>query len=187
MNKNNNLLILGAGQFGRVAKEVAESMGRFDRIAFLDDNSDQAIGKLEDHEKFVADFSYAFVAIGNSDLRLKYIEELEEACFAIAVLVSPEAHVSPSAQLMKGTIVAPGAVVNANSTVAVGCFVCAGAIVDHNSFVGDGCQLDCGSVVGSNAILLAKTKLEYNEVFNKDRAAIALRRATDCRKHKDGA
>ena len=135
MNKNNNLLILGAGQFGRVAKEVAESMGRFDRIAFLDDNSDQAIGKLEDHEKFVADFSYAFVAIGNSDLRLKYIEELEEACFAIAVLVSPEAHVSPSAQLMKGTIVAPGAVVNANSTVAVGCFVCAGAIVDHNSFV----------------------------------------------------
>lgn len=187
MNKNNNLLILGAGQFGQVAKEVAESMGRFGRIAFLDDNSDLAIGKLEDREKFVAEFSYAFVAIGDSDLRLKYIEKLEESCFVIAVLVSPKAYVSPSAQLMKGTIVAPGAVVNANSTVAVGCFVCAGATVDHNSFVGDGCQLDCGSVVGSNAILLAKTKLNYNEVFDKDRAAIALRTSSDCNKHGDGA
>ena len=42
---NKNLLILGAGQYGQVAKEIAEETGYFDKIAFLDDNSEQAIGK----------------------------------------------------------------------------------------------------------------------------------------------
>lgn len=183
---NKNLLIVGAGQYGQVAKEVAESMGYFDKIAFLDDDNEQAIGKLTDYEKFVTEYSYAFVAIGNADLRLSYIEKLEASCYRIAILVSPKAYVSPSAQLMKGTIVEPMAVVNANSSICIGVYVCAGAIVNHNSFVGDGCQLDCGSVVGSNVILLAKTKLKYNEVFDKERAEIALRRPPDSYKFEDG-
>ena len=33
-----NLLILGAGQYGVLAKEIAESMGCFATIAFLDDS-----------------------------------------------------------------------------------------------------------------------------------------------------
>lgn len=32
------LLILGAGQYGAVAKEIAESIGIYDAISFLDDN-----------------------------------------------------------------------------------------------------------------------------------------------------
>ena len=181
-----NLLILGAGQYGYVVKEVAESMGCFDKIAFLDDNAQQAIGKLDEYEKFVTEYPYAFVAIGNADLRLSYLKKLEESCFAIPVLVSPQAFVSRSAQLMKGTIVEPMAVINSNSTVAIGVFVCAGAIVNHNAFVGDGCQLDCGSVVGSNVIVTAKTKLYYNEVIDKERAEIALRRPPEGYKFEDG-
>ena len=69
MKINKNLLILCAGQYGQVAKEVAESMGCFEKIAFLDDNNENAIGKLADYEKFVTDYSSAFVAIGNADLR----------------------------------------------------------------------------------------------------------------------
>ena len=30
--ENNNLLIIGAGQYGHVAKEIAESMGTFEKI-----------------------------------------------------------------------------------------------------------------------------------------------------------
>ncbi len=47
----NRLLILGAGQYGFVAREVAEAMGCFTSIDFLDDHSDIAIGKLDDVEK----------------------------------------------------------------------------------------------------------------------------------------
>ena len=48
----NNLLILGAGQFGLMVKEIAESMSCFDKIDFLDDNNEIAIGKLCDYEEF---------------------------------------------------------------------------------------------------------------------------------------
>lgn len=34
---NNNLLIVGAGIYGVVAKEITESMGYFEKIAFVDD------------------------------------------------------------------------------------------------------------------------------------------------------
>ena len=34
---NKNLLILGAGQYGQVAKEIAEDIGYFEKISFLDD------------------------------------------------------------------------------------------------------------------------------------------------------
>lgn len=44
---NNNLLILGAGQYGDVAKEMAEAMGCFGKIDFLDDNNELVIGKME--------------------------------------------------------------------------------------------------------------------------------------------
>ena len=37
------LLILGAEQYGFVAKEIAEAMGKSTKINFLDDHSDIAI------------------------------------------------------------------------------------------------------------------------------------------------
>ncbi len=166
------LIILGAGQYGQVAKEVAQSIG-FEKIAFLDDNNVLAIGKLKDYKRYITEYKSAFVAIGDAELRLAYIMGLEEAGYEIATLISPKAYVSPSAKVMKGSIVEPLAAINANSTVGVGVLVCAGAIVNHNSAVGEGCKLDCGSVVGSNVKLPAKTVLKYNEIFDKNRAEIA--------------
>lgn len=164
-NDNKNLLILGAGEYGQVANEVAQSMGCFNKIAFLDDCSDIAIGRLDDYEEYASDFAYAFVAIGNAELRLKYIRKLECAGFTVATLLSSKAYISPSARLAAGVIVEPMAIINANTSVGVGVIICAGAIVNHNATVGEGCQLDCGSVVGAGVVVPAKTKLKYNEVF----------------------
>ena len=171
---NKNLLILGAGQYGQVAKEIADDMKCFEKIAFLDDkfgeNTDQnelIIGNLSDYEKFVTEYSYAFVAIGSAELRLEYIKKLQDECFNVVTLVSPKAYVSQSAQIMCGSIVEAMAVVNAKVSIAIGVYVCAGAIVNHNSFVGDGCTLQCGSTVPANSLVLAKTTLGYNEVYTK--------------------
>ena len=56
---NKNLLILGAGQYGLVAREIALSMRCFEKIDFLDDKSELAIGRLEDYEKYTAGYSCA--------------------------------------------------------------------------------------------------------------------------------
>ena len=171
---NKKLLIIGAGQYGMLAKEVAESMGVFEKIAFLDDNNDIAIGKVEEYEKFVCDYSYAFVAIGDNEFRLQMIKKLQGACYKIAILVSPKAFISPSAQLRKGTIVEPMAVVQANVSVSIGCLVCSGAVVKHNAFVGDGCYLDCNSVVQAGVLVPARTKVNADTVYTIEDATTAL-------------
>ena len=40
-----NLLILGAGEYGKLIKEMVGT--KYDEISFLDENSETAIGKLE--------------------------------------------------------------------------------------------------------------------------------------------
>ena len=52
-----NLLILGAGQYGRVVKETAEAMGCFGKISFLDDNSPLALGKLDEYSRFAGKYA----------------------------------------------------------------------------------------------------------------------------------
>lgn len=162
---NRNLLILGAGQYGMVAKEIAESMQFFEKIDFLDDNNRLAIGKLENYEAYVKEYSYAVVAIGNAEVRLSYLQRLETAEYLLATLVSPHAYVAPSARIAKGAIVEPMAVINSNAFVATGVIICAGAIVNHNATVDEGCLLQCGSVVTAGAQMTKRLTLDYGKVL----------------------
>jgi UDP-N-acetylbacillosamine N-acetyltransferase len=163
---NKNLLIFGAGQYGIIAKETAEAVKCFDKIAFLDDKSENSVGKFDEYENFVTEYNYAFVAVGNSELRLKWIQKLEEACYRVAILVHSRAYVSPSAQLQKGCIVEPNAVIQANSALSIGVIISAGAIVNHDCFVGDVCHIDVGAIVQSNSVVKAHTHVKAGTVFS---------------------
>lgn len=156
---NQRLLILGAGRCGQMAKEVAEAMECFPQIDFLDDQASGAVGKLLDYERFSTEYAYANPAMEIGIQRLKWIRKLEESCYKIPVLLHPRAYVSPSAQLMKGTIVEPMAVVQTNTTVAIGCLLSAGAVVEQNCFIGDGCHIGCNASVPAGTILPAQTKV----------------------------
>lgn len=160
----NGLLILGAGQFGLMVKEIAESMRCFDKIDFLDDRSPLAVGKLGDAVSFAGEYSCAVVAIGNPDVRLALLEHLA-AQFALPVIASPAAFVSPSARLSPGVIVEPMAVVQANSSVALGAIIGSGAVVRHNAEVGEVCQIDCNAVVMSGSAVSPKTKVQACTVY----------------------
>lgn len=164
---NQKLIILGAGQYGFVAKEIAEAMGCFEAIDFLDDVCPKAIDRLANYRAYVDRYSYAVVAIGDAETRLKHIQGLEAAGFRIATLISPNAYVAPSAEIKRGVIAEPMTVVNANARVGVGVILCAGAIVNHNATVGDGCVLQCGSVVAARAQMEAKCTLDYCEVLRE--------------------
>ncbi len=63
----NSLLILGGGQYGRLAAEIAAE--RYDRICFLDDGSPKSgtvLGKLANCKTIASEFDSAVVAIGNA-------------------------------------------------------------------------------------------------------------------------
>ena len=162
-----NLLILGAGQYGMLVREVAQSTGRFENISFLDDAGTVAIGRIDAYEDFVSDYKYAFVAIGNSKVRSELISKLESAGYELAVIVSPYAHVSPSATIGGGSIVEPMAVVNTEAVLGKGSLVCAGAVVNHNALVGDCCQIDCNATISPRANVPQGIKINSGSVWEK--------------------
>lgn len=175
---NKKLLILGAGMFGTVVKEIAEETKAFEQIDFIDDTfgsknlerncHEHIIGKLEDYHKFAADYGYAIVSIGNPQVRKEWTKKLGDAGYSIPSIVSTRSYVSPSARIGTGVVIAPMAVINPNACVGNGSFITAGAIVDHNSLVQDYCNIQCGTVVMPSAAVPSFTKTQPNEVVRKN-------------------
>ena len=180
--ESKNLLILGAGQYGILAKEIAESMGCFTNIAFLDDSykvpekvgelakpteRPSIIGTTRDIAKFVKEFHYAFVAIGNPDVRRLLVEQVLSKGMCLATLVHPAAYISPSAQLQKGVCIEPNATVQTNAVVGQASFISSGAVIRHDASVGEYCHVDCNAVVQTGAVVPVATKISCNSVFSK--------------------
>lgn len=160
---NKNLLILGAGGHGKVVKEIAEALG-YTNIAFLDDNSAEAIGKIADYKAFVNQFQEAFVGIGNNKFRGELLTRLEQEGFTIPVLIHPTAYVSKSAVISNGTVVEPMAIVNANSKIGIGCIISVGSIVDHDAILEDCVHVNAGAICKAGSFVSKETKLEAGQV-----------------------
>lgn len=159
------LLIIGAGGHGFVVKEIAENLKDkegnpvYSEIAFIDDNSDIAIGKTSDIERLSSIYKEAIVSIGHSSLRKELCEKLINAGYTLPVIIDKSAYVSKSAKIAAGTLVEPKAVINANTTIGCGCIISVGAIVDHNATVGDYTQINAGLVVGAGKCVEAGMKV----------------------------
>ena len=161
------LLIIGAGQYSHIVEEIAVSSGKYEKISFIDDASDRAVGRIDMLETFKGEYSHAIVAIGNPLVRKKLLLRAEEAGFLIPTLIHPMAYVSKSAEIGKGTIIESLGGVNANSKIGDGCIVSMGACINHNACVEGYCHIDCGAVVISNACVLEGTKVCSGDVYNK--------------------
>lgn len=159
------LLILGAGQYAMVVREIAQALNCFERIDFLDDRSPLALGKLEEAACFFPEYTHAIVAMGNPQIRKTWTEQVQKAGFTVPTLIHPQAYVSVSAVLAPGTVVEPMAVVQTGAQVGNGCLLCAGSVVNHNACVGDFCQIDCNAVIPANSQVTEGTKVPCGSVF----------------------
>lgn len=149
----NNLLIIGAGQYGRLVMEIAEDLGIYDRIDFADDNSGEAVCGVSAINDLYPEYGSIVVAIGDPAVRCSLTEMLLNTEFEIATIISTRAYVSPTASIGKGCIVEPFAVIQSEAVVEDGCFISAGAVVNHNCTVGAYSHIDCNaSVMKSSAV-----------------------------------
>lgn len=174
---NKNLLIVGAGIYSMVARDIAREMNCFEKIDFVDDDKEQTpdgnkvLGKISDLEKLSVEYSNIIIAIGNPKVRLSLIKRIEEEIpYRIVVLVSPRAYIAPSVQIGKGSIIEPMAVIHAGSALQEGCFISAGAVVNHGSMCASGVHVDCNAVVAGGTLVPACTKVESCTVFSKDKS-----------------
>lgn len=167
MSEGKGLLILGAGGIGRVAKEVAEATGLYSKIDFLDDHPDKVtvVGMLSDAALYSGVYKHALVALGDNELRVKWLTHLKDCGFGIPALIHPRAYVSPSAKISRGSIILANAIVNTNSLVEEGCIIGPGAIIDHDVSLGYGSLINSGAVVKPNSRLEPLTRLGCGIVY----------------------
>ncbi len=170
----NNLLVIGAGIYGVVAKEIAESMNCFDKIAFVDDHKREApdgskvVGKIADVEKLAQEYGNIAVAIGNADSRLSFLQKLAQTNYNVVTLISPKAYVSQTVKIAEGCIVEPMAVIHSLCEIEKGCIISAGAVVNHGAVCKEGVHVDCNATVMGYAVVPAKTKVKGGKVFKNE-------------------
>ena len=158
------LLIVASKRYGDYVKEIAESMGCFEEISFVDNDREGAIGKLEEVETFYPEYNCAIAACDDGTERLEWNKKLE-ALYNIPVLFHMDSTISPSANLMPGCIVEPRAVVGCGSTIGQATVIGANTVVEPYSFIGDSCTLKSGTIVKSTSVLEMETETEQGTVL----------------------
>ena len=97
------LLIVASKRYGDYVKEIAESMGCFEEISFVDNDREGAIGKLEDVESFYPEYNCAIAACDDGTERLEWNKKLE-VLYNIPVLFHMDSTISISVNSMSGCI-----------------------------------------------------------------------------------
>lgn len=159
-----NLLIIGAGGHGRVVKETAELLNVYNKIDFLDDNFEYAIGQIDDYLKYKDIYSHAFVAIGNSNIRAKMIEELSKF-FLIPSIIHPTAFISKSSKIENGSFIGAQATINTNVIINDGVIIGIGSLIDHDSILESFSYVNAGGIVPSNKIVVSHYHLYPGNVY----------------------
>ena len=158
------LLIVASKRYGDYVKEIAESMGCFEKISFVDNDREGAIGKLEDVESFYPEYNCAIAACDDGTERLEWNKKLE-ALYNIPVLFHMDSTISPSADLLPGCIVEPRAVVGCGSTIGQATVIGANVVVEPYCFIGDSCTLKSGTIVKSTSMVAMNTSTEQGSVL----------------------
>lgn len=161
------LLILGAGGFGRTIFDVAQQIGGYEKIAFLDDQKigSNILGKCSEYMMFADERTEVYPAFGNNEIRMHWLEQLEEDGIAIPTLVHPRAYVSPTVTIGVGSVIMPMAAVNTNVTIGEGCIVNIGALLEHDSVMEDGSHLAPGAIVKGENRVPALMKVEAGQLI----------------------
>lgn len=166
MEVKHNLIILGAGGFGRTVADVARQLGCYATICHLDDKpAEGVVGPLASFTEHISEATEFFVAFGDNALRLEWLKRLENAGGQLAILVHPTAYVSPEATLQQGSIAMPMAIVNTAVHVGRGCIINCGCIIDHNCIIEEGCHICLGAIIKAENRILAKSKVETGELI----------------------
>lgn len=133
------LAILGASGHGKVVADTALQVG-WDEVLFFDDawpdltmnDGVPVIGDTNHLLSSVDQFAGAIVAIGNNRVRLRKVQCLVKAGFALPSLLHPNASVAKDVVIELGVVVFAGAVVQPGSQLGLASIVNTGATVDHD-------------------------------------------------------
>lgn len=156
-----NLAIIGAGGHGKVVADAALCSNQFDSIVFLDALFKEKASVLgcsvignDTNIKDLIDQDYFFVvAIGDNKTRAIKYNELLNSGAKLANVIHPQAIISGSVTMGKGSVVLAGAIINADANIGDNVIVNTGSIIEHDNVVGAHTHVAPGAVIAGNCHL----------------------------------
>lgn len=154
------LVIFGAGGHAKMAIEVARSGAEFEPLLCLaadaQDTPPSLLGVRVASEtdaeirRALQHSPWAFIAVGNNQVRQRLSHKLTALGYSMATLVAASAWVSPSARMGAGSILMPNAVLGADAEIGCGVIVNTSATIDHDCRVGPFVHLAPGVHLAGN-------------------------------------
>ncbi|GEK86231.1 acetyltransferase [Microbacterium aerolatum] len=171
-----DILVVGAGGFGRETLDVIESINATRRaplwnvLGIVDDDPEPVqrarlsergytwLGSGDEVTRMFGAVSYT-LAIGKPQIRAKLATRFEAAGWLPVSLIHPSANVGSYARIGSGTVVCGGAQISTNTRLGRYVHLNPGAIVGHDSVLDDFVSVNPGAIIsgevsiGSGALI----------------------------------
>lgn len=166
-SKQMNLLILGAGSQGPVVKEIAEALGIFGEIAYLDDDLSNplAIDTCKNYKNYLEKYPIAIPSFGDCQLRAMWCELLEQAGFLLPKLIHPSATISGNVEIEAGTVIEAKVILSSGAKIGKNCIISAGSVIDMESVIGANTHIGCACTVPKGSIVPPYTRLSAGMIY----------------------
>jgi len=167
------LIILGAGGFGQSLAELAELLGKWGNIYFANDRwQKQAytshypiISNIQSLKKLDLSGFEAIVAIGNNQIRQKWLQLLLDLSIPLTTIIHPEAIIAPSVKIGQGVIIMAGCIIGSCTVIQQGVILNIGSLIDHDVVIEKFAHLSVGTKVVSNNVVPAYSFLEAGTII----------------------
>ncbi len=152
------IVILGAGDHGRVIRDIASYHNNLNLVGFIDDKK-EFIGKEIDGLKVLGSFSDLkdlineeriegiFLGIGNNKLRASFYERYKNLGLKLPNLFHPSAIISKNVKFGEGVIVMEGVIIKTGTYIGNNVCLNTGCQLDHYNYIDDHSHIYPGAIL----------------------------------------
>ena len=161
------LLIIGAGGHGKVVADVADSLGYYDEIFFIDARFPalaehygcRVIGDDQSIDYWIRPNVSFVVAVGDNSIRSGIFSSLSVKGASLATLIAPSATIASGCTIGAGTVVFPKATIGPDTTIGnnvilnTACKLGGYIKIEDHAHIAPGSKLSVGVTVRSHALV----------------------------------
>lgn len=164
-----NLVILGGSGIGMIAASIANELGYYNVLGFLNDfipvgtqigkyTTIPVIGSTNDLKKYIKDentlFFIAYVGMQNERKVFEKIEAFNVPSSRFATLIHPSAIIPKGfCKIGNGVMMAPLSQLSPDTTIEDNCILLANSFVGHDSTLKKFAHIATNAVVGANVLV----------------------------------
>lgn len=149
--------VYGAGGAGKEVKEIAEELGQWDEIVFIDDTVSpdifRGINRMpfdEFKERFTPLEAEIIVSLGEPAYKVMLRKKAESFGYKLANVIHPMAWISPSAKMGRGITLRAGAIINADVEIGDGVTIMEYSVVGHDTVIEENVQIAAEVFIGGH-------------------------------------